>query len=234
GPVSPARQVRERDCAARRAQPRVPARSAQGGQRGRHRRLRASAGVPEPTVEVTPPSLTGALMTAQPAAARLPALPEDDVQRVLCIVAHPDDMEYGAAAAVAAWTGAGVEVRYLLLTRREAGMAESAGEVATPRAGVQQRALDVRGGAGPGGDRELRPRGLRRAEPGRPPCGGSGRRRRLPGRRQPLGAPRAARGAGPGTLEGARPADRRPPRADPRQSRHRRAHPGGRRLTESP
>ena len=33
--------------------------------------------------------------------ATLPALPEDEVQRVLCIVAHPDDMEYGASAAVA-------------------------------------------------------------------------------------------------------------------------------------
>src|SRR5690625_5967475 len=74
-------------------------------------------------------------MTAQPAAARLPALPEDDVQRVLCIVAHPDDMEYGASAAVAAWTGAGVEVSYLLLTRGEAGMAESLEEVAPLRAG---------------------------------------------------------------------------------------------------
>lgn len=38
------------------------------------------------------------------------------------MVAHPDDMEYGASAAVAAWTAAGVEVRYLLLTRGEAGI----------------------------------------------------------------------------------------------------------------
>src|SRR5690625_5743746 len=86
-------------------------------------------------------------MTAQPAAARLPALPEDDVQRVLCIVAHPDDMEYGASAAVAAWTGAGVEVSYLLLTRGEAGIAESPEEVAPLRAGEQQRACDIVGGS---------------------------------------------------------------------------------------
>ena len=38
----------------------------------------------------------------------LPPLPEDGLQRVLCVVAHPDDMEYGASAAVAAWTAAGV------------------------------------------------------------------------------------------------------------------------------
>ena len=33
-------------------------------------------------------------------------LPED-WQRALCIVAHPDDLEFGAAAAVARWTGQG-------------------------------------------------------------------------------------------------------------------------------
>lgn len=52
----------------------------------------------------------------------LPPLPADAFNRVLCVVAHPDDVEYGASAAVAAWTAAGVEVGYLLLTRGEAGM----------------------------------------------------------------------------------------------------------------
>jgi LmbE family N-acetylglucosaminyl deacetylase len=28
-------------------------------------------------------------------------------ERALCIVAHPDDIEYGCAAAVARWTGQG-------------------------------------------------------------------------------------------------------------------------------
>jgi LmbE family N-acetylglucosaminyl deacetylase len=41
---------------------------------------------------------------------------------VLCVVAHPDDVEYGTSSAVAAWTARGVEVTYLLLTRGEAGM----------------------------------------------------------------------------------------------------------------
>jgi LmbE family N-acetylglucosaminyl deacetylase len=45
-----------------------------------------------------------------------------DWQRALAVVAHPDDLEYGAAAAVAEWTEAGREVAYLLVTRGEAGI----------------------------------------------------------------------------------------------------------------
>jgi LmbE family N-acetylglucosaminyl deacetylase len=52
-----------------------------------------------------------------------PLLPlEIEVGRVLAVVAHPDDLEYGAAAAVAAWTDAGQEVVYLLASRGEAGI----------------------------------------------------------------------------------------------------------------
>ena len=46
----------------------------------------------------------------------LPALPDESWTRVLCVVAHPDDMEYGASAAVATWARRGVNVTYLLLT----------------------------------------------------------------------------------------------------------------------
>jgi LmbE family N-acetylglucosaminyl deacetylase len=46
----------------------------------------------------------------------------DDWERALCIVAHPDDLEYGAAAAIACWTAAGKHVSYLLVTRGEAGI----------------------------------------------------------------------------------------------------------------
>ncbi|MGK5530920.1 PIG-L deacetylase family protein [Streptomyces sp. URMC 129] len=45
-----------------------------------------------------------------------------DWRRALAIVAHPDDLEYGAAAAVAEWTDGGREVAYLLVTRGEAGI----------------------------------------------------------------------------------------------------------------
>jgi LmbE family N-acetylglucosaminyl deacetylase len=46
----------------------------------------------------------------------------DDWDRALAIVAHPDDIEYGAAGAVAAWTAAGKQVTYLLASRGEAGI----------------------------------------------------------------------------------------------------------------
>jgi LmbE family N-acetylglucosaminyl deacetylase len=47
---------------------------------------------------------------------------EQDPGTVLAIVAHPDDLEYGAAAAVARWTSEGHRVVYLLATRGEAGI----------------------------------------------------------------------------------------------------------------
>jgi LmbE family N-acetylglucosaminyl deacetylase len=46
----------------------------------------------------------------------------EEWQRALAIVAHPDDLEYGAAAAIARWTAQGKEVSYLLATHGEAGI----------------------------------------------------------------------------------------------------------------
>ena len=46
----------------------------------------------------------------------------EDWQRALCVVAHPDDMEFGGAAAVARWTGQGKEVVYCMVTSGEAGI----------------------------------------------------------------------------------------------------------------
>src|SRR5207342_2595781 len=51
----------------------------------------------------------------------LEALPED-WSRALAIVAHPDDMEFGSAAAVARWTGQGKKVVYCMVTSGEAGI----------------------------------------------------------------------------------------------------------------
>ena len=63
----------------------------------------------------------------------MPPLPmPDDWQRALVVAAHPDDIEYGLAAAVATWTAAGKEVHYLLATRGEAGMAGLAPAEAGP------------------------------------------------------------------------------------------------------
>jgi len=46
----------------------------------------------------------------------------EDWSRALGVVAHPDDLEYGAASAVARWTGQGKQIAYLLVTRGEAGI----------------------------------------------------------------------------------------------------------------
>ena len=48
-------------------------------------------------------------------------LPED-WQTALFVVAHPDDIEYGAASAVARWTGQGKRVVYCMVTSGEAGI----------------------------------------------------------------------------------------------------------------
>jgi LmbE family N-acetylglucosaminyl deacetylase len=52
---------------------------------------------------------------------QMKTLPED-WSKAVAIVAHPDDMEFGAAAAVARWTGQGKEVVYAMVTSGEAGI----------------------------------------------------------------------------------------------------------------
>ena len=47
---------------------------------------------------------------------------DESWERALAVVAHPDDLEYGAASAVARWTSSGKTVAYLLLTRGQAGI----------------------------------------------------------------------------------------------------------------
>jgi LmbE family N-acetylglucosaminyl deacetylase len=46
----------------------------------------------------------------------------EDWERALCVVAHPDDLEFGGAAAVARWTRQGKEVIYCMVTSGEAGI----------------------------------------------------------------------------------------------------------------
>ncbi|MFC8448614.1 PIG-L deacetylase family protein [Kitasatospora sp. NPDC057223] len=46
----------------------------------------------------------------------------EDWQTAVAVVAHPDDMEYGAAAAVARWTSQGRRVVYVMVTSGEAGI----------------------------------------------------------------------------------------------------------------
>lgn len=64
----------------------------------------------------------------------------DDWERALAVVAHPDDMEYGASAAVARWTDAGKSVAYLLVTRGEAGIDGMDPDEVGPRRAEEQRA----------------------------------------------------------------------------------------------
>ena len=48
-------------------------------------------------------------------------LPDDEVERALVVVAHPDDADFGSAGTVATWVRAGIEVAYCLVTDGDAG-----------------------------------------------------------------------------------------------------------------
>jgi LmbE family N-acetylglucosaminyl deacetylase len=43
------------------------------------------------------------------------------VERALCVLAHPDDVDFGSAGTVALWTAAGTEVTYCIVTDGDAG-----------------------------------------------------------------------------------------------------------------
>jgi LmbE family N-acetylglucosaminyl deacetylase len=48
-------------------------------------------------------------------------LDDTDVERVLVVSAHPDDVDFGAAGTIAQWTAAGIEVSYCICTDGDAG-----------------------------------------------------------------------------------------------------------------
>jgi LmbE family N-acetylglucosaminyl deacetylase len=48
-------------------------------------------------------------------------LADSEVDRVLIVVAHPDDIDFGAAGTIAGWTAAGIEVAYCVATYGDAG-----------------------------------------------------------------------------------------------------------------
>jgi LmbE family N-acetylglucosaminyl deacetylase len=50
-----------------------------------------------------------------------PPKPADRVERALCVLAHPDDVDFGSAGTVATWTAAGTEVVYCIVTDGDAG-----------------------------------------------------------------------------------------------------------------
>jgi LmbE family N-acetylglucosaminyl deacetylase len=46
---------------------------------------------------------------------------ENGVERILVVVAHPDDCDFGCAATTAAWTASGLSVSYCIVTNGDAG-----------------------------------------------------------------------------------------------------------------
>jgi hypothetical protein len=70
-----------------------------------------------------------------------PLLPVDEsFDSVLAFVAHPDDLEYGAAAAIARWTAQGKRVVYGLATSGEAGIDGIEPEQCGPLREAEERA----------------------------------------------------------------------------------------------
>jgi len=62
------------------------------------------------------------------------------------VVAHPDDLEYGVASAVARWTSQGKDVMYVLATSGEAGIDGMAPDVVGPlREDEERRSAEVVG-----------------------------------------------------------------------------------------
>lgn len=87
-------------------------------------------------------------MSAHAAPAQSPFNPDKHrVERVLCFAAHPDDLDFGAAGTIAAWTAAGVAVSYCIMTDGDAGGFDPAhrAEIIALRATEQERAAALVG-----------------------------------------------------------------------------------------
>jgi LmbE family N-acetylglucosaminyl deacetylase len=70
----------------------------------------------------------------------------EDWDRAVAVVAHPDDLEYGAASAVARWTSQGKHVSYVLVSSGEAGIAgQQPAEVGPLREAEEQRSAAIVG-----------------------------------------------------------------------------------------
>ncbi|MGH8543852.1 MAG: PIG-L deacetylase family protein [Gammaproteobacteria bacterium] len=73
---------------------------------------------------------------------------EHDVERVLVIVAHPDDAEFWAGGTIAGWTDAGIAVTYCVLTDGETGGYDASvprAEMPRIRRAEQQKAAGLLG-----------------------------------------------------------------------------------------
>lgn len=63
----------------------------------------------------------------------------EDWDRAVAVVAHPDDLEYGVAAAIARWTRQGRQVSYVLATKGEAGIEGMAPDLVAPLREEEER-----------------------------------------------------------------------------------------------
>jgi LmbE family N-acetylglucosaminyl deacetylase len=71
---------------------------------------------------------------------------DEEWQRAVAIVAHPDDLEYGAASVVARWTAQGKDVSYVLATSGEAGIDDMVPFQAAPLREEEERRSAARVG----------------------------------------------------------------------------------------
>lgn len=51
----------------------------------------------------------------------MPPIPDAEIERVLVVTAHPDDVDFGSGGTVAAWTNKGIEVSYCICTNGDQG-----------------------------------------------------------------------------------------------------------------
>jgi LmbE family N-acetylglucosaminyl deacetylase len=69
----------------------------------------------------------------------------EDVERVMVVVAHPDDAEFGAGGSVAKWAQEGKDITYVVATRGEKGSADenmTSAQLAEMRQREQQAAAE--------------------------------------------------------------------------------------------
>ena len=51
-------------------------------------------------------------------------LDDAEIERILVVTAHPDDVDFGAGGTIASWTDAGIAVTYCIVTNGDAGGAD--------------------------------------------------------------------------------------------------------------
>ena len=70
-------------------------------------------------------------------------IPDDEIKRILVVMAHPDDCDFGAGGTIANWTAKGINVSYCIITNGDQGGEESdvpLEEMATVRQREQRNA----------------------------------------------------------------------------------------------